>query len=572
MAAPELSAPPRFSVIVPTRARRDLAVRLVRGLADQELTDFEAIVVVDGATDTTPEALHALDVSFPLSILEHPHRGAAAARNAGAAAAKGEILLFLDDDMVPHPALLAEHDRSHRNGAQLVIGHLPLDPESPPTAVAAAVGRWAERRRARLSALDGEVPVPDLITGQMSVPRETFASLGGFDVAFTRGGLVPGADRDFGYRSRRAGLHIVFNPAAISYQYYEVDARDYTRRSRDGARGDRILAARYPEIAAELWQPRFNAVSTKVVLGPLAALPRSVSKPVRSLAVSLFSRPEPGPRSSRFFFAVQTMERVRGAREGRRDLSTPVAVVLAYHSISSLAGDRTLGEYGVPPERFARQLDSLIRTGWNFIQLDRFLDALAGVETLPERAVLLTFDDAYVDLLTAAMPILAERKLPAVVFAVADRIGATNDWRRHDATELQLLDADGLREVAAQGVVVGSHGTTHRPLVELSRDDLELELIGSAERIASLGLPRPTVFSYPHGEWSPEVATAVERAGYRGAFTVTTGAVRRFQNRYELPRVEVLASDTDRSLTRKVANAARRDDWWRRVPRRGAAR
>ncbi len=572
MAAPELSATPRFSVIVPTRARRDLAVRLVRALADQELTDFEAIVVVDGAGDSTPDALRALDTRFTLTILEHPHRGAAAARNAGAAAARGEILLFLDDDMVPHPALLAEHDRSHGDGAQLVIGDLPLDPESPPTAVAAAVGRWAERRRARLSALDGEVPVPDLITGQMSVPREAFVSLGGFDVAFTRGGLVPGADRDFGYRARKAGLRIVFNPAAISYQYYEVDARDYTRRSRDGARGDCILAARYPEIADELWQPRFNAASTKLVLGPLAALPRSFSTPVRSLAVWLFSRPEPGPRSSRFFFAVQTMERVRGAREGRRDLSTPVAVVLAYHSISSLSGDRILGEYGIPPERFARQLDGLIRLGWTFVDLDQFLDTLSGVAALPERALLLTFDDAYTDLLSAALPILSQRRLPAVVFAVADRIGATNDWRRREATELPLLDADGLRHVAAHGIVVGSHGATHRPLVELSDDELERELTGSAERIASLGLPRPTVFSYPHGEWSPAVAGAVEQAGYRGAFTVTTGAVRRFQNRYGLPRVEVLASDSDRSLTRKVANAARRDDWWRRMPRRRAAR
>jgi peptidoglycan/xylan/chitin deacetylase (PgdA/CDA1 family)/glycosyltransferase involved in cell wall biosynthesis len=558
VAAPELSGTPRFSVIVPTRARRDLAVRLVRGLADQELTDFEAIVVVDGTTDDTPDALRALDTPFPLRILEHSHQGAAAARNAGAAVAKGELLLFLDDDMAPHPALLAEHDRSHRDGAQLVIGHLPLDPESPPTAVAAAVGRWAERRRARLSALDGEVPVPDLITGQMSVPREAFESLGGFDVAFTRGGLVPGADRDFGYRARRAGLHTVFNPAAISDQYYEVDARDYTRRSRDGARGDRILAARYPEIADELWQPRFNAVSTKVVLGPLATLPRSLSKPVRSLAVSLFSSPDPGPRSSRFFFAVQTMERVRGAREGERDLATPVAVVLAYHSISSLAGDRILREYGVPPERFAHQLDRLLSTGWNFVDLDRFLDALAGVGSLPERAVLLTFDDAYADLLDAALPILSKRKLPAVVFAVADRIGGTNDWRRREATELPLLDADGLRQVSAQGIVVASHGATHRPLVELSDDDLERELVGSADRIASLDLPRPTVFSYPHGEWSPKVATAVEQAGYRGAFTVTPGAVRRFQSRYALPRVEVLASDTNRTVARKLARARRR--------------
>jgi glycosyltransferase involved in cell wall biosynthesis len=320
VAASELNRPPRFTVIVPTHRRRDLALRLVRGLDEQEFGDFEAIVVVDGTDDGTAAALRALEPRFPLTVLEQPHRGAAAARNTGAAAAGGEILLFLDDDMAPHPALLAEHERSHREGAQLVIGHLPLDPDSPPTAVAAAVGRWAERRRARLSAADAQVPVPDLISGQMSVPRDAFERLGGFDVAFTRGGLVPGADRDFGYRARSAGLRVVFNPAAISSQHYEVDAGDYTRRSRDGARGDRILGARYPEIAGELWEPRFDTLLAKLVLGPLVVLPRPLSLPFRSLAVWSFSRPDPGRWSNRFFFAVQTMERRRGAREGRRAL------------------------------------------------------------------------------------------------------------------------------------------------------------------------------------------------------------------------------------------------------------
>jgi GT2 family glycosyltransferase len=318
VAASELSRPPRFTVIVPTHGRRDLAVRLVRALEDQEFGDFEAIVVVDGTDDGTAAALRSLETRFPLTVLEQPHRGVAAARNLGAAAAVGELLLFLDDDMAPHPALLAEHDRSHREGAQVVIGHLPLDPASPRTAVAAAVGRWAERRRARLTTTPKDVPVHDLLTGQLSVPREAFERLEGFDLVFTRGGLVPGADRDFGYRARRAGLRIVFNPAAISYQHYEVDAADYIRRARNGARGDCILATRYPEIAGELWQPRFETIYAKLTLGTLAAVPRPLSLPVRSLAIWLFSRPKPGRWSSRLFFAVQTMERLRGTREARR--------------------------------------------------------------------------------------------------------------------------------------------------------------------------------------------------------------------------------------------------------------
>ena len=318
MAAPGLSRAPRFTVVVPTRGRRDLALRLVRALAEQRLTDFEVILVVDGGKDGTTEALRAEPTVFPLRVIEQEHRGAATARNAGAAAATGEILLFLDDDMAPDPALLAEHDRSHREGAQLVLGHLPLDPGSPRTGLAAAVGRWAERRRLRLAAIEGEVPVPDLITGQMSVSRDLFERLGGFDVAFTRGGLVPGADRDFGYRARKAGLRVVFNPAAISHQHYEVDAGEYIRRTSDAARGDVILAVRYPEIAGELWQPRFATAPARLLLGPLSYLPRPLSAPVRRLAIRLFSRREPGRLSNRLFFAVQTMEHRRASRHERR--------------------------------------------------------------------------------------------------------------------------------------------------------------------------------------------------------------------------------------------------------------
>lgn len=490
-------------------------------LRDQELRDFEVVVVVDGDDGETAAALRALELPFPLRVLEQRHQGAAAARNAGAAAARGRFLLFLDDDMAPDRALLAEHDRSHRGGAGVVLGHLPLDPASPPTAVAAAVGRWAERRRARLADSAGAVPVPELITGQMSLSRDAFAQLGGFDVAFTRGGLVPGADRDFGYRARRSGLQIVFNPRAISHQYYEVDAEDYTRRSRDGARGDRILAARYPEIADELWQPQFDTRYGKLLLEPFVHLPRAATAPLRSLAVRLFSRPDPGRLSHRFFFAVQTMERRRGAVEERRTLRAPIAAVLA---VSDL-------------ERLVRRLDHLLERGWMFVGVDELLDAVSGRTTLPPRSILLTFDDADGDLLGDVVPMLVERRIPAVVFALADPIA---------------LDRDRLRSAAEHGVVVGSHGTTRRPLVDLPGDQLDSELVGSADTIESLGLPRPSVFSYPRGEWSPAVAAAVQRAGYRAAFTVVADGVRRLQDRYALPRLEIRSNDGADAVDRKL--------------------
>jgi len=221
-----------------------------------------------------------------------------------------------------------------------------------------------------------------------------------------------------------------------------------------------------------------------------------------------------------------------------------------------LSDDPVLAEYGVPPRLFEAQLDSLTEAGWTFVDLDAVLAGLACERELPRKALLLTFDDAYADLLDVASPILAARGLPGVVFAVAGKLGGTNEWdSKHRATTLELLDADGLRAVAAQRIEVGSHTVSHRPLTKLAGDELEPEIAGSATLLEEAGLPRPRVFSYPYGEWSPPIAAIAAAAGYEASFTVEPGVVVGGADRHALPRIEVHASDTPRRLRRKLLSA-----------------
>jgi peptidoglycan/xylan/chitin deacetylase (PgdA/CDA1 family)/glycosyltransferase involved in cell wall biosynthesis len=542
---------------------------MVATLRRQTRSDFEVIVAVDGSTDGTADALRDLRVSFPLTVLEQTNRGSAEARNFGAAAAVGELLLFLDDDMEAQPEMLEEHDRSHREGADVVLGHLPLHPASRQTVLSFGVGRWAERRRKRLATPGADLPLSELLTGQMSISREAFTLLGGFDTSFTRDGLFGGEDLDFGYRARKAGLHVIFNEAALSYQLWTVDPATYMRRSREAGRSAEELMVKHPELKHELdVGPNFNSLGSRVVFGTFALTPPALSWPLRALAAHRVRNGKMDLLTYRLFFAVQTMEFRRGSRQARRRLRTGDAVVLAYHAISDLGGDPVLAEYGVTPQRFAEHLDALAGHGRRFVTLQAVLRALDGEETLPNGAVLVTFDDAYSDLLTAACPILAERGIPGVTFVVAGQIGGTNEWDRPlGARVLSLLDEEGLHRVAAQEIAIGSHGVTHRPLVGLAPSDLASELQDSAARLSSIGLPEPKVLSYPHGAWSPEVAAAAEQAGYAAAFAVSPGVVRRSENRYALPRIEVLASDSPFVLRLKVATAAWPDPWRRRVLR-----
>jgi peptidoglycan/xylan/chitin deacetylase (PgdA/CDA1 family) len=230
--------------------------------------------------------------------------------------------------------------------------------------------------------------------------------------------------------------------------------------------------------------------------------------------------------------------------------------ILAYHAIADLGDDPVLAEYGVPPALFAAHLDALLARGWSFVDLDAVLAALSGGGSLPRKALLLTFDDAYADLLDVACPILAERDVPGVVFAVAGKLGGTNEWdNKKRASTLRLLDADGLRAVIAKGVEVGAHTTNHRPLPKVPASELEDEIAGSGRRLEAAGLPRPRSFSYPYGEWNRELASMAREAGYEIAFTVDWGVVGDGADPYALPRVEIHASDTPRKLRLKLLAA-----------------
>src|SRR3954452_21840778 len=119
-----MGQPPRVSVVVPVRDRRDLLGELLDGLDGQTFRDFETIVVDDGSSDgSADEAEAKTEAGRPVRVIRRTGEGAVRARQVGVAEATGEILAFTDSDCVPEPGWLAAGVAALDTGVAVVQGH-----------------------------------------------------------------------------------------------------------------------------------------------------------------------------------------------------------------------------------------------------------------------------------------------------------------------------------------------------------------------------------------------------------------------------------------------------------------
>lgn len=530
--------------MIPTFQRREIVTESVKALGSLLGPVFDVVVVVDGSTDGTADRLRRLVLPVPLRVIEQANAGAAAARNRGARSASGEILMFLDDDMSADPNLLEAHDRAYEAGADAVLGHVPLDPRSPPTLLTPGVATWADERAARLAA-GSPLALSDLLTGQISVRADVFMGIGGFDEAYTQGGLFGGEDTDFGRRLLGGGYHVMFAADAVSRQYYDVSPAAYLRQWHEAGRGDVLFMRRHPgEVEHVLRAHRPRSRWNRLVWRPLARMPAvsAVVAPAARRAALAAVRAKPGhARVVSAFFKVRDFEYWRGVQRAGGVPGPRGLRVLCYHALTDLAGT-PLGEYGVPGDAFARQLRILRRVGFRFVSPGEVLRSLRGTAVVPPRSVLVTFDDCYQDLLDIGAPVLRVERVPAVAFAVAGLTGGTNLWDAAlGAPSLPLLDGNGLRDLERAGIEIGVHGHSHCDLTTTVDGELEAETVGAADQLEALGLRRPRLLAYPFGEHDERVRRVAQR--FDAAFTVQPGLVTEPEDLHALPRVEILRSD-----------------------------
>jgi GT2 family glycosyltransferase len=226
---------PFASVIVCTHNGATTLSDCLDGISQLDYPDYEVIVVDDGSTDGTSQ----IAAGFDVRLIRTPQQGLAAARNTGLAAARGEIVAYIDDDAWPDPDWLSYLALDLRGSKHVGVG----GPNIPPpghTAVADCVSR-APGGPIHVLLSDSEA---EHIPGcNMAFRRDALEAIGGFDPQF----WVAGDDVDLCWRLQAMGWTLGFSPAALVWHRSRASVRTYLRQQVGYGKAEALLERKWPE-------------------------------------------------------------------------------------------------------------------------------------------------------------------------------------------------------------------------------------------------------------------------------------------------------------------------------------
>lgn len=291
------AASPTFSIVLPTYNRCDVVARTLRHLVDQDYPhDRYEIIVADNSTDGTPAMVEAFAATSPVTVkLLAGTRLPAIKRNEAVAAADGEIMMFLNDDLWVEPSFVAEHARSHASSPApiAVVGECRQSPEMEQTPFI----RWYRPFAYDEIAGRADQPVPYRYFWSMnlSLPRAEMVENGLlFHEAWAE---IGHEDVELGYRWVRSGRSVVYNPRARGDHFHPHDVDSACRLQASVGRGLRDLEVLVPE--PDLLE-RYGVFSWR-------NRPRAV---VRGLARRALFNPVTVPSAQRWLAARRTNTRV----------------------------------------------------------------------------------------------------------------------------------------------------------------------------------------------------------------------------------------------------------------------
>ncbi len=269
--SPTQSLATELAVVIPTRQRWPILARTLEALAAQSVSGFETIVVVDGTDQRVPTWLRERPGT---RVLEQPHGGPGTARNKAVSHTDRRLILFLGDDMIPAPTLIAQH-LAHHNAESApevaVLGRVAWHPE----VARSRLLRWLDWSASQFDfrALEGrageDVGFGRFYSCNVSLKRELFTQADGFDSDFR----FDYEDLDLGWRLHERGLRLIYEPAALAFHLHSYDWKSIERRYVSRAGAERLMCSKHSwfspwfhnRIAAYARQPTASRIWPLVV-------------------------------------------------------------------------------------------------------------------------------------------------------------------------------------------------------------------------------------------------------------------------------------------------------------------
>jgi peptidoglycan/xylan/chitin deacetylase (PgdA/CDA1 family) len=209
-----------------------------------------------------------------------------------------------------------------------------------------------------------------------------------------------------------------------------------------------------------------------------------------------------------------------------------VTVVLYYHELSDDDSPLCLS-----PDLFSEHLAALAACRANVLTANELVRALQSGD-VPERSVVITFDDGFDAAVREARPRLAAEGMRATFFCVAGHLGGASDWPTQPPGAVfgPLATAEELAELARDGHEIAAHGWSHAPLD--CPADLQREIVDSRTALAAAVHSDVRTFAYPYGASPTAAARLLVERTYSAAFGTSVGRVRRDSPLWNLPRVD----------------------------------
>ncbi|MBW7959285.1 MAG: polysaccharide deacetylase family protein [Candidatus Promineofilum sp.] len=206
--------------------------------------------------------------------------------------------------------------------------------------------------------------------------------------------------------------------------------------------------------------------------------------------------------------------------------------ILMYHYISEPppGSDIYRVDLSVSPDDFRQQMAFLSENGYTPVDLNTLSLAIVNRATLPEKPVIITFDDGYLDAYENAFPILQEYGFEGTFFIITELIDLKSEG---------YMSWEMIEEMSRAGQRIESHSKTHPDLTLQSRDSIIYELLGSLETLAAHTGYRPRYLCYPAGRYNDETIAILKELDYWGAVTTMNGTWHGFDDRFEWRRVRI---------------------------------